>query len=164
MAYSTNTTITLLLPGLPQTTTATGHSATIAVIDQHIARADNIINGKIAMRYNVSSLASNVPPLLKTISEDITSYYSYRSFFSSDNQNFNDWTDKFKEAMALLDEIREGDMSLVDSSGNIIDEISTSQVDKIESTTQNYQSFFDEDDVTEWAVDSDKLDSIEDNR
>ena len=164
MSYSTSTTITLLLPGLPQTTSAAGHSTTIAVIEQHIARADNVINGKIALRYNVSSFSTLVPPLLKTISEDITSYYSYRSFFSSDNQNFNEWTDKYKQAMELLEDLREGDMDLVDSSGDIITEVTTSAVDKIESTTQDYQPFFDEDEVTDWNVDSDKLDNIRDDR
>lgn len=164
MSYSTSTTITLLLPGLPQTTSSAGHSTTIAVIEQHIARADNVINGKIAIRYNIASFSSSVPPMLKTISEDLTSFYSYRSFFSSDNQNFNEWTDKFKSSMELLDDLRSGDLDLVDDSGNIIGEKETADVDKIESTTQDYQPFFDEDEPISWAVDDDKLDNIKDNR
>lgn len=164
MAYSTSTTITLLLPGLPQTTTATGHSTTIAVIEQHIDRADNLINSMIAQRYDVSGFTSTVPPLLKTISEDITTYLSYRSFFSSDNQNKNEWTDSYKEAKDLLKQLREGTRDLVDSSGNLIAEVETSAVDKIESTTMDYQPFFDEDDSVDWKVDDDKLDDIKDNR
>jgi len=165
MAYSTGTTILILLPGLPQTTTTSpAYTNTTALISQHIDRADNIINSKIATRYDVSSFTTSVPPLLKTISEDITSFFTYRSEFSSDNQNFSEWTDKFKEAMALLDELRKGDLDLVDSGGNIIDEVTTSSVDRIESTTQNYQPFFDEDDSINWKVDGDKITDIEDNR
>ena len=55
-------------------------------------------------------------------------------------------------------------MDLIDDSGNIIGEKETSDVDKIESTTQDYQPFFDEDDSVSWAVDDDKLDNIKDNR
>lgn len=164
MAYSTSTTITLLLPGLPQTTSAAGHSTTIAIIEQHITRADNIINGMIAQRYNVSGFTTSVPPLLKTISEDITSYFSYRSFFSGDNQNFNEWTDEYKAAMESLKKIREGDLDLVNSTGSLLPEVESSSVDRIESTTQDYQPFFDEDGVTDWAVDDDKLTNIKDNR
>ena len=164
MSYSTNTTITLILPGLPQTTSAAGHSTTLALVDQHIARADNVINGKIAIRYNVANFTSTVPPLVKTISEDITSYFTYRSLFSSDNQNLNEWTDKYKESIQMLDDIRNGDMDLIDENGNIIGEKETSDVDKIESTTQDYQPFFDEDEPIEWAVDGDKLTNIKDNR
>jgi hypothetical protein len=164
MAYSTSTTITILLPGLPQTTSSTGHSTTIAVIDQHIARSDNIINSYIAQRYDVSSFVSSVPPLLKTLSEDLTSYQSYRSFFSSDNQNFNEWTDKYLEAKEMLKELRDGKQDLVDENGNIIQEIVTSAIDRIESTTEDYQPFFDEDEPIDWKVDADKLTNIEDNR
>ena len=164
MAYSTSTTITLLLPGLPQTTSAAGHSTTIAIIEQHIARADNVINGKIATRYQVSNFTSSVPPLLKTISEDITSFYTYRSLFSSDNQNLSEWTDKFEEAMKMLKELHDGDMDLVDENNNIIDEITTSAIDRIESTTQDYQPFFDEDEPVDWKTDDDKLTNIKDNR
>jgi len=165
MAYSTGTTILILLPGLPQTTTSSpAYTNTTALIDQHIARADNIINSKIATRYDVSSFTTSVPPLLKTLSEDITSFFTYRSEFSSDNQNSNEWTDKFNEAKTMLDELRDGDMDLVDSGGNIIDEITTSTIDRIESTTEDYQSFFDEDKSTNWKVDEDKITDIEDNR
>lgn len=165
MSYSTATSILIILPGLPQTTTSSGYTATAALIGSHITRADNIINGKIARRYDVGGFVSSAPPLLQTVSEDIASYFSYRSLYSSDNQNFNEWTDKFKDAMTILDEILNGDLDLVDSSGNLISEReSTTTNGEVDSNTIDTQSFFDVDEPTEWAFDSDMLDTVAGNR
>lgn len=165
MSYSTLSSILLLFPNLPQTTTTSGYSVTAAVITPHITRADNVINGKISGRYDVKNFATSVPPLLQTISEDIASYFSFRSFFSNDNQNFSEWTDKFKDAIDLLNEIRDGEIDLVDSSGNVISELeATSSNGMVDSNTMDTQSFFDIDEPTEWKFDDDALSSVEDKR
>lgn len=168
MSYSTNTTIVLLLPGMPQTSSSKNYSATVAVIDQHIARADNIVNGKIVARYDISSFdtAGSVPPILRTLSEDITSAYSYRSFYSADNQNNSDYLDKFNEAMETLNEIRDGDLFLFDTSGSLIEErVSTTDDGAlVTSNTEDYTSTFDEGPVLGWLVDPDKIDAIEDEK
>jgi len=164
MSYSTATTLLLLLPGLPQTSSSAGYSNTVSRIDQHIMRADNIINGMVAKRYIISNFVSSVPPLLNTLSEDITSYFTYRSFFSMDNQNRNEWTDKFEGALDILREIRDNKMDLVDSSGNVVAELTSATTNYVDSNTKNYSSTFAEDTSTSWSVDSDKLDSIDSDR
>jgi hypothetical protein len=166
MSYSTNTSILILLPGLPQTTTSAGYTSTLALIEDHIARADNVINGKIAKRYDVSGFdtTGSVPPMLITISEDISSFYTYRSLYSSDNQNYNEWMDKFDEAMELLNEIRDGDIDIVNSTGSIIEERTSATQDKIISSTENYQTFFDIDEPTDWKFDDDRKDEVADER
>jgi len=166
MPYSTNTTIVTLLPGLPQSSGAQGWTQNQARIDSHISRADNLINAKIGNRYDVSEFdtSGSVPPLCKTLSEDIASWFTYRSEFSGDNQNDNEWTDKFKMAIEMLDQIRDGEMDLLNTAGSLIEERATNVFDLIDSNTKNYTPFFDEDGPTEWKVDDDKLDSIEDDR
>jgi phage gp36-like protein len=166
MAYTSLSNMLVVLPGLPQTTTGAGYTSTSAIVSAHIARADNLINGKIANRYNVTQFsATAIPPLLAMISEDITGFYTYRSLYSSDNQNFNEWTDKFKDAFEFLEQIRKGEVSLVDSSGVLIAEIeSDGNVDSVNSNTKNFQPFFDEDDPLAWKIDEDKKDGISDNR
>lgn len=166
MAYATSTSILLLLPGLPQTTSTNGYTETVALIDPHITRADNIINGKIAQRYSISGFntSGSVPPMLKTLSEDIASYFTYRSLYSSDNQNFNEWTDKFKMAVEMLDQIRESELDLVNSTGAIIPDRTTATIDKIISTTEDYQPFFDIDEPTDWKNDEDREDEVKDAR
>ena len=165
MSYSTLSSILVILPGMPQTTTASGYSATSAVITPHITRADNIINGKIAGRYDVKNFATSVPPMLQTISEDLATYFSFRSLFSADNQNRNEWTDKFQEAMTLLDEIRDSKIDLVDSTGNVISEREATTTDGlVDSNTISMQSFFDVDEPTDWKFDDDMLDTVGGNR
>ena len=164
MSYSTNTSILFILPGLPQTDTTEGYTTTVAIIEDHIDRADNIINSKIVKRFDVSQFATEVPPMLKTLSEDISSYFTYRSLYSGDNQNFNEWTDKFNMAMELLNELKEGEIDLVDDSGNIIEDRTTATIDRIVSSTEDYQPFFDEDDPLDWKLDDEKKDSIKDAR
>ena len=165
--YATATTVLALLPGLPQTTTTSpGYTTTVAVITSHLTRADNIIDGKICRRYDVASFKTSgaVPPILITLAEDITSYYTYRSLFTADGQNASDWTDKFKDAITVLDEIRNGDMDLVNSVGTLILTLSTSSDDLCVSNTKDYTPTFLEDTATSWVVDEDKLDDIDDER
>jgi hypothetical protein len=164
VSYSTNTTIISYFAALPQTTTSAGFALISGRITSHITRADTIINSKIARRYSVSDLQVNVPPVLRTLSEDISSYFTFRAMFSQDNKNVNDWTEKFNEAMTLLDEIRDGNCDLVNTAGSIIPEITSATSMYVDSTTKDYQSYFDEDDPTDWKVDIDKKSSIRDGR
>jgi len=164
MAYSTATSLLIILPGLPQTSTSAGYTSTVEIVDKHILRADNTINGKVSIRYDVSAFSSDVPPLLKTLSEDIASFYSFRSFYGGDNQNINEWIEKYQEALNFLDEIRDAKIDLVDENGNVIPERDTTASTVISSNTKDYQSTFDEDDVLNWKTDQDKLTTIEDNR
>ena len=167
MSYATTTTIFTLLPGLPATSVAaSGHTETAAIIDEHIVRADNLINGKIAARYDVSGLdtTTSVPPMLKSIAEDISCYFTFRSIYGGDNANINDWIDKYDLALDWLNEIRNGEMELLDSSNDVIPERSTSHDNMVASTHDDYASAFNYDDVLNWKVDDDLIDSIEDDR
>lgn len=157
MAYSTSTSILSQLPGLPQTSGASGYTSTLSLIASHITRADNLINGKIASRYDVSSFndtTTSIPPLLTSISEDIAAYYTFRSQFSGDNYNINEWVEKYQECIQKLDEIRNGDMDLVDTDHNLIGGSSTTLT--IQSNTDTFTPTFDEGPVLDWSVDGDK--------
>ncbi len=160
MAYSTNTTILSLYPGLPQTTTVgQAYSQTISIINSHITRADNIINGKLSIRYAVPF--TTVPPLIQTISEDITSYFVYRSFFTQDNQNKSDYlVELLEHAKETLDEIRDGKIDLIYTTGVIVDERSSTTSEILDSTTKNKQTFFDIDTSTSWKFNQDLLDDV----
>lgn len=166
MSYSTNTTIISNIPLLPQSIGATGYHTIKDRISRHIIRADNLINSMISNRYDVSGFdtSGSVPPLLQTFSEDISTYYEYRSEFSGDNQNDNEWLDRYKDSMDFLKDIRDGNMDLVDSTGSLIAEREIAALDLVESNNESYQPLFDEDGPLEWKVDDDKLDTIEDNR
>lgn len=158
MAYSSATSILLIFPGLANTSTVTN------VITRHITRADALIDSKISKRYSVP--ISPTPPLLGSLSEDISVYYTYRSFYTSDNSNRTEYFAELRDhAIATLDEIREGKIDIVNTAGSLIterDEESTTGI--LDSTTKDYQPFFDVDDELDWKFDADRLDDVADKR
>jgi phage gp36-like protein len=164
MAYSSLSSILLVLPGLPQTSTSAGYSTTAAVVGRHITRADALIDSKIARRYSVP--ISPTPPLIGSLSEDITAYYSYRSFYTQDNSNRNEYFEELRaNALSTLDEIRDGKLDLVNTSGSLISERSTEATSGVlDSTNKDYQPFFDVDDELNWKFDADLIDAVGDKR
>lgn len=163
MAYCSLSAILINLPLLPNTYTADNYSITTVTIEQHIRRADGLINGKCARRYSVPF--TTTPPFIRTIAEDITCYYTYRSFFTQDNQNYSEYLEELKEeALKSLDEIMNGDLDLVDTEGSSIPERETQAVEQISSSTEDYQSFFDIDEPTNWDFDEDRKTEVSDDR
>ena len=164
MAYSSATAIFTILPGMPQTTSSDLWSQASLVVSKHIERADAEINALIAKRYGVP--ISPTPPFLSKLSEDITAYYSYRSFYTQDNHNKLEYFEEMSErAFTTLDGIRKGEIDLVDTSGSLIAESTSSLTSSmVDSTTFDYNSAFDIDDPLEWDFDSDLKTAVEDDR
>lgn len=158
MAYSSATSILLIIPGLAETSTVTD------LVSRHIARADAIIDSKITRRY--ATPISPTPPLLGSLSEDIASYYTYRSFYRQDNANRTEQLAELADmAFKTLDEIRDGKLDLVDSSGSQIGErTAEASIGILDSTTKDYQPFFDVDDELNHKFDADLIDDIADHR
>lgn len=150
MAYTTVAKVRSNIPGFDHLTDA--------VITEKITMADNIINGKIASRYELPF--STTPPLLETISTDLASYFILRREYTQDSQNKNNWTSEYKLLLQLLDDINLGKIVLTDSTGGEI--IPTSY--EITSDTKDYIPIFDVDDVEESIIDSDRLTDISDSK
>jgi len=163
MSYCNTSTIITILPGLPQATTTNGWTETNAVIHQHMIRADGIIDGYCARRYSLPF--SPVPPMIRAISNDLVCYYTYRSFYTQDNHNKSEYFEElYGQAREDLKMIREGDIDLVDTSGSDATPTTNDELALLDSTTYDYQSFFDVDDTLEWKFDTDLEDSISGNR
>jgi len=164
MAYSSLTSIITIVPDLPNTGTSNGYSTTVQVVERHITRADAVINSKIAKRYSVP--ITPTPPFLAQLSEDITTYFTYRSFYRQDNHNKLDYFEELKEdAFSDLEKIREGELDLIDTSGSLIPEATSSlTTSMVDSTDIDHQPFFDVDDVSDWKFDNDLIDDIKDKR
>lgn len=163
MAYTSITAITNIIPGLPQTTSSNGYSETSLVIGTHITRSDAFINGKIFKRYAVP--ISPTPPLLANLSEDLTSYYAYRSFYTQDNLNQLEFYDELRATvMDTLEQIREGKLDLFDTAGSEISEKITTSGKIADSTHKDYQPFFDIDDSFNWKFDDDLKSDVDDKR
>lgn len=164
MAYSSLSSILLILPGLPQTdVNGSGYTETAAVVNRHITRADSLIDTKIAKRYSTPITPS--PPMLTTLSEDITAYFTYRSFYTQDNHSKSEYFEElYRLALDSLEQIREGDMDLVGTTGSIIPERTDEADSLVDSTDKNYQPYFDVDSEFNWKFDEDLLDDIKGKR
>ncbi len=140
---------------------------TSAVIAQaYMGPTEAFILGKVAKLYPIAGLISNLPPVLHAIATRETIYRISLSRLMS--QFPPSQTGKatiqvmHDEDMKLLDAIRDGDMTLLDSSLQVIDP--TLGNVEIWSSTQDYNPTFHEGDWTEMVQDTDKLDDIEDVR
>lgn len=94
------------------------------------------------------------PAIIKSIAEDIASYYVMRGLYSGNTPSINVWIDKYKEVKELLKEIVAGTKK--------IEEVDV-EVGGIQSSTKNYKRTFDERDETNWAIDENKLEDLEDD-
>jgi phage gp36-like protein len=158
MSYSSISSILTLIPNLPQTTSAAGYTACSTVINRHIARADSIIDGYCGKRYSVPF--ATTPAIIGVIAEDITTYFSYRSFYKADNFN------KMEDLQALKDDAFETLKMIRDGEINIpgVSEISTTSSTMVDGNNKDYQTFFDIDDCLNWKFNSDLVSDINDKR
>jgi phage gp36-like protein len=92
-----------------------------------------------------------VPAIIKSLAEDIASYFVIRGLYSGKMPSTNEWIDKYKEAIKTLEKIAEGTLQI---------EGITLKVGTIQSSTKNYKRTFDESDETNWGVDSNKLEDL----
>ena len=94
------------------------------------------------------------PAIVKSLAEDIASYFVMRGLYSGRSPSINTWAEKYKEARETLKDIAEGRKQI---------EGITVDVGAIQSTTKNYKRTFDERDETCWGADPNKLEDLEDD-
>lgn len=95
-----------------------------------------------------------VPAIIKSLSEDIASYYVMRGLYSGKMPSTNEWIDRYKEAKETLKKIAEGNLQI---------EGITLKVGTVQSSTKDYKRTFDERDETNWKTDPDKLEDLADD-
>jgi len=94
------------------------------------------------------------PAIVKSLAEDIASYFVMRGLYSGRSPSINTWIDKYKEAKETLKDIAEGRKQI---------EGITVDVGAIQSTTKDYKRTFDERDETCWETDPNKLEDLADD-
>jgi len=122
-----------------------------------INAAESIVNAKVSKAYTVP--VTPAPPLLETLTVDLTVYrlLSLR-FFTQEQMNRSVWPDRFKESLAILNDIGAGKVPLLTGSGTVIE--SDKGAAAMSSSTLNYQQTFTEDDPERSFVDTDKITAI----
>jgi len=91
------------------------------------------------------------PAIIKSLAEDIASYFVMRGLYSGRSPSINEWIDKYKEAIKALEKIAEGTLQI---------EGITLKVGNVQSSTKDYKRTFDERDETNWETDSNKIEDL----
>lgn len=135
---------------------------TSAALHGAIVNAEALVNGRIARQYSLP-IASTPVPLLTAIATDLSLYRVLAmSVFTQEQLKDSQWPRVFKEAMATLDQIAAGGLSLVDSAGAIVSP--RGDLAPALSSTSDYLPTFTELEPVDWVQDSEKLDALRDER
>ena len=156
--YATTTSFPSLIPNL-LAGNSTADSAGVDALSAHITRAESIVNSYLSARYSIPFTV--VPPIVRTLSEDIASYFHIRGVSVQDGQRDNPWYTSYKLAIDMLEDIKDGKTQLSLTDGSAVGPVSTS---RFLSSTDGYSQTFNLDTPDNWGVDSDRLDDIEDGR
>ena len=156
--YFSVTTLSLLLPGFFAGNTFTSDSFGSDMAQVHITRAESRVNGELSSVYQVPF--SPVPPLIRTITQDISVYYIMKAMGGRQGQK-NEYMDEYKLALEELKMIKEGEISLIDTAGSTLTKLSSSP---IISSSQDHELILNLDDPTRWNTTQKERDDIEDTR
>lgn len=131
---------------------------TSATRESWIGQVEGEVNAKLSDKYTVPF--TDIPPIIKTITQDMTQYMIQRSIHTADHPTVSDWTERFLDARALLDSIAKGETSLVNSAGTVVSAITTQK--GVESTdSEDFKPVFDVRDPLSWRIDPDRIDALD---
>lgn len=97
--------------------------------------------------------ADPLPAIIKSLAEDIASYFVMRGLYAGNTKSITEWIDKYKDSIKTLEAIADGTKQI---------EGITVDVNEVQSTTKDYKSTFDERNEIDWKTDPDKLNDLDD--
>lgn len=157
---ATTTSLATLMVGI-EFDTATTSLATKCITD-----GENEIKKMLARRYDTSAAEFNtvasIPPMLTSLCEQLAEGYMYMRMSRGAKESITRAKELLKWPRENLMGLSEGTLDLVNTAGSIIAERSGRK--EVLCNTETYSPTFDEDDGLDWAIDSDKLDDIADER
>lgn len=157
--YATTSSLEILMVGTAFDT------ATSSLATKLITHAEDEIDKWLSKRYDISAFSTStaVPPLVTSLAETLSEGYMYQRM----SRGGKEWMARGKELITQATEnlklIADYKLDLVDSSGSPITDMSNTAY-RCLSNTDSYSSTFDEDSELNWAVDTDKIQDIEDGR
>ena len=124
----------------------------------HASMAETLINAKIARKYSIP--ISGHVPLLETLATDLAIYNVLTSRITIKNDH--PWFRRFKDSLTILNQIADGEISLITSSGEVLS--GRDDVSEIWSNKKNNIPTFWEGAKEDQIMDSDKIDDGNDER
>ena len=162
--YCTTTTLSLVMVGVNFSATNMTTLGSKA-IDQAEAEVNKFLSKRYDLTASIFQTSTSTPPLVKMLTEKLSEAYMWQflSRGGAGKESLARAKELITEAKDNLKQIADWKLDLIGSTGAVIADMSnTSQ--RVLCNTSSYTTTFDEDDELDWAVDSDKLSDIADNR
>ncbi len=145
--YATTSSLEILMIGTQFDT------ATTSLASKCITQAENEVNKYLSKRYDIGGIVSAVPPIVTSLSEKLAVGYMFQYMSRGGKESMARGKFFIDDALNNLKQIAEYKLDLIDSNGDVLTNLSSSGYD-IKSSTQDYSPTFNEDEQTEWEVDS----------
>jgi hypothetical protein len=160
--YATTTSLELVMVGVNFGAT---NMQTLAA--KAIEQAEAEVNKHLSKRYDLGSTtfqtSTSTPPMVRMLTEQIAEGYMWKWLSRGSKESITRGKEQIQEAKENLADILKGSVDLVNTAGSIISPMETGAF-RVQCNTSDYTDTFGEDDDTSWAVDSDKLDDIANER
>ncbi len=161
--YTDESRILSLMQQLPKTSGA-AYSETSDMITLAIEKAEAEIDSCLAAKYSLPF--TTVPPLVRSLADDLAQYHLYLALYSSDNMARNEYVETFRawnrNPYKVLENIQNETAFLTLTDGSLVG--TKSKARSVRTTHADYSPTFNVDESTSWAQDSDLLDEIADER
>ena len=157
--YATTSSIPQLIPFFLSGNDISSDTAGVILFSKHIDRAESRVNACLVARYSLPF--TTVPPLVRTLTEDVASYYTVRASYIKDGQLKQEYLDDFLKAEDTLIQIKNGEVKLALTDGSLLPALTIS---KFLSSSEGQGQIFGVDSATAWKVDADKIDELKDSR
>lgn len=156
--YLSTTSISLLLPGWLSGNTTSSDTEGVAIFGAHIDRAESHVNAACGNKYTIPF--SPIPPFIRTIVEDISTYYALRGGGARQGQ-VNEYMDEYKMALESLKKIAEGEMALTNTDGSLVPIVAES---RMLSSSDDHELIMNMDEPRNWRVNDAERSDIESTR
>jgi phage gp36-like protein len=157
--YLSTTSISLLLPGYFISNTGTSDTEGLLIAGHHIDRAESIINASLSRMYNVPF--SPIPPIIRTITEDITVYNLLKATSYRQGQMNEYYDANYKASSDILSKLASGSMPLPLTNGSLV---SMKASNRIKVSTEGYEPIMNIDEPTNWTPNDTEADDVSDTR
>lgn len=157
--YCTTTSLQTIMVG------TTFDTVTTSLAGKLITHAENEVNKWISKRYDIGNFNTStaIPPLLTSLAETLAEGYMVQRMGRGGKESLAHSKMLIEQATNNLKMISEYKLDLIDSSGDVVQDMSQTSY-RVMSSTSEYSDTFGEDDPMNWAVDQDKLDDIDADR
>lgn len=157
--YATTTSLETLMVGV------TFDTATTSLATRLITHAENEVNKWLSKRYDVGNFNTStaIPPLVTSLTETLAEGYMYQRMARGGKEALAQGKTLIDQALENLKAVSNYELDLIDSSGDVVADMSNTAY-RIQSSTVDYADTFDEGDSLNWEVDPDKVDDINDGR